>query len=168
MPRTAQDRPGSHSIRPKRAGFAAHEHSIADGRQHGKGARRANEALQRAKISVEPRISGVSGADQRGRRRYRGVRACATLRLTRGEMRQKQSDIPSKTLSPCHIGEFPGVFQRFKPFSAATGSVFNVTRKRFITKSIRDKKIKQFRSGLHCRRRGCFLHRCSRRNTSRR
>ena len=65
----APHRPGSHSSRPKRAGFAAHEYSIADRRQHGKRARRANEALQRAKIDVDPRISGVCGADQRGRRR---------------------------------------------------------------------------------------------------
>ena len=41
-------RPGSHSSRPKRTGFAAHDQIIADRPQKGKGASCANGALKRA------------------------------------------------------------------------------------------------------------------------
>ena len=91
--RAAPHRPGSHSSRPKRAGFAAHEHSIADGRQHGKGARRANEALQRAKIGVDPSFLRETAQIGAGVGVSCGVRACAAHPGKVGKTNPEQSDI---------------------------------------------------------------------------
>lgn len=60
--RAARHRPGSHSSRHKRAGFAAHDRIIADGPEKRKGARRAHRALNRAEINGAPLKRAVLGA----------------------------------------------------------------------------------------------------------
>ena len=109
--RAARHRPGSHSSRPKRTGFAALDDSIADGAANGKGVRRANEALERANFARKPGFSAPIGEDV-------GVRgpfeACAAPVQKTGEIGTTQSDIFAVSVSTCPIARFPGYFRGFR------------------------------------------------------
>lgn len=109
-------RPGSHSSRPKRAGFAAHEHSIAAAAAVGKTAERDNDALQREKCNGKAGKTGSSrgtdGAIGGAGALLAALPICGErtkLGPTRAKIRSDQRDKPIKILSRCPIACAVGV-----------------------------------------------------------
>ena len=100
----------SSSSRRKRAGFAAHGEIIADGPGNGKGAGRANRALNRAEInggSVKSLVSGVSitaiGAGRSVTRCYSSRAKASDAGPWAQKINPEQSDIFTASVSVCPI-----------------------------------------------------------------
>ena len=108
--RAAPPAPEVSSSRRKRAGFAAHGEIIADGPGNGKGAGRANRALNRAEInggSVKSLVSGVSitaiGAGRSVTRCYSSRAKASDAGPWAQKINPEQSDIFTASVSVCPI-----------------------------------------------------------------